>query len=200
MTMLKDRTLEDVFDEARRAEKPLSLAEALRLIRDIGEEARRSPVFHGKAHTGLRPAIVRLTDEGVELLPNPHEDDHSLLPHHDREYMAPEVAGAQPRGPASDVFSLAVFFYEAVTLENPFRGVNAFETFKRLEIHEFRPPSELRPDIGEDLEEVLLRALARYPRYRHLDVRTFVSELARAVAENDADSDADDDEDLWEGV
>jgi serine/threonine protein kinase len=180
--MPKQRTLQDLFAEAKHDEEPLSLVDAMHLIRDIGEEARRSPVFHGKAHTGLRPAIVQLGDEGVELLPNPHEDDHSLLPHHDREYMAPEVAGAQARGPASDVFSLAVFFYEAVTLENPFRGANAFDTFKRLENHEYRPPSELRPDIGEELEEVLVRALSRYPRYRHPDVRTFVSELERAVA------------------
>jgi tetratricopeptide (TPR) repeat protein/tRNA A-37 threonylcarbamoyl transferase component Bud32 len=93
-------------------------------------------------------------------------------------YMAPEQVEAGEVTPATDVYALGVVLYEVVTGRWPFIGDTPLQTAaKRL--REAPPaPRTLAPELGQALESVILRCLARLPRDRF---RT-AGEVLRALA------------------
>ena len=92
------------------------------------------------------------------------------------EYMSPEqISGGMPDA-RSDVYAMGVVMFEAVTGRRPFEGASDFEVM-RAHVSDPPPrPRELRPDLPELIEEVMLVALAKHPRDR------FASANAMAVA------------------
>jgi serine/threonine protein kinase len=75
-------------------------------------------------------------------------------------YMAPELLTGQSRGdPLTDQYALGVTLYEVVT-RKPAPDSN-----------EVIPPTTIRPEIPEELEQVILRAMHHDPRRRFPNVR-----------------------------
>jgi len=86
-------------------------------------------------------------------------------------YFAPEQAAGFAPSPASDVYSLGVVMYEALTGKTPFdaRHANILAELHREATP--RLPRELNSDISPALEQILLKTLAKEPaaRYRNGD-------------------------------
>lgn len=95
-------------------------------------------------------------------------------------YMSPEQMRGDRVDPRSDVWSLGVCVYEALTGRSPFTGQTAREIFG--EIHSSRPP----PPSGEvetlapAVDDAILRALAPDPDARWQRVVDFHGALERA--------------------
>jgi serine/threonine protein kinase len=93
-------------------------------------------------------------------------------------YMSPEQIQGKPR-PASDQYSLAVNVYEWLSGEQPFHG-----SFTELcAQHMFAPPPPLHekvPDISQDVEQVVMTALAKDPKQRFGSVQAFANALEQA--------------------
>ncbi len=100
-------------------------------------------------------------------------------------YMSPEQTRGQLVTPASDVFSLAAVFYEALAGIPPFRGENSLAVMHSIAYD--HPPllSTRRPDIPPDLEQALRRALSKDPDKRHPSCRAFHQDLIRILQEVD---------------
>jgi serine/threonine-protein kinase len=85
-------------------------------------------------------------------------------------FMSPEQAsGREDLGPGSDIYSLGATAYFLLTGQPPFAG----PTTQVLDAHlcqEVRPLTDLRPDVPDDLERVVLRCLEKDPARRYLDV------------------------------
>jgi len=78
-------------------------------------------------------------------------------------YMAPEQIRGRPCGPASDLFSLGCVLYEMLTGRGPFTCETAAETTAAV-LRDIPPlPDELRPEIGEELGNVVMRCLSKDP-------------------------------------
>jgi peptide/nickel transport system substrate-binding protein len=93
-------------------------------------------------------------------------------------YMAPEQIGGHPR-PASDQYALAVVVYEWLCGERPFEG-SASEVMAQ---HLSMPPLPLRervPALPPEIEQVVLRALAKDPKERFTSVAAFSAALEQA--------------------
>src|SRR6185436_20771377 len=105
-------------------------------------------------------------------------------------FISPEQArGNQPVDERTDIYGLGGLAYFLVTGRPPFERDSALEMMA-AHLHEKpTPPRELRPDVPRDLNDVILRCLAKKPAERYQSV----AELDRALADCDAvrDWDAD---------
>ncbi|HVU49310.1 MAG TPA: serine/threonine-protein kinase, partial [Polyangia bacterium] len=91
------------------------------------------------------------------------------------EYMAPEQAMGGLADRRSDVYSVGALLYEMVTGEPP-HGEEA-SALKKQEPP--RPPRELRPELSQDLELVILRALEADPAKRHQRMAVLEYDLSK---------------------
>ena len=95
-------------------------------------------------------------------------------------YMAPEQLMAKKPTPLSDLFSLGVVCYEALTRRKPFDGTT--DDVVQAILNQNPPPaSELNPAASRTLSQVVQKALAKQPLHRFPSMRDFGEYLQRAV-------------------
>jgi Protein kinase domain len=126
----------------------------------------------GIVHRDVKPAnillggdgTVQLADFGIAMLVGPDAtvDDRLLGT---LSYMAPEICTGSTPTPSSDIWSVGVMLYEAMTGANPFRARSPAELADRHGERP-RPLAEVRPDLGRPLAAACARALSRDPRRR----------------------------------
>jgi eukaryotic-like serine/threonine-protein kinase len=95
-------------------------------------------------------------------------------------YMSPEQARNEPIDHRSDLYSLAVCLYEALTAERLFVG-DLSTPADVIYSQPIVPPSEKRPGLPKALDTVLATALAAKPDHRYQDATAFAGAL-RQVA------------------
>lgn len=82
-------------------------------------------------------------------------------------YLSPEQVRGLPIDRRSDIFAVGVMLYEMLTGERLFIGESDYSTLERVRNAEVVPPTKYNKKISRDLEEVVLRALAREPEDRY---------------------------------
>ncbi len=96
-------------------------------------------------------------------------------------YMAPEQVMGNPVDARTDVYTMGVVLFEALTGQRPFATGSDVEVMRA---HRDRPPPRprvLAPRIPAALEIVILRALAKDPAKRFQTAREMATALADAV-------------------
>jgi hypothetical protein len=78
----------------------------------------------------------------------------------------------------SDLYSLAVVFYELLTGEVPFRGTVRM-TLLQVAHEDPRPPRQYNDGIPKDLETICLKAMSKDPAFRFRNAAEFIDELDR---------------------
>ncbi len=80
-------------------------------------------------------------------------------------YMSPEQAKGQKLDHRSDIYSLGIVLYEALTGQPPFTG--GYETVIHQQIFQVpTPPKQLKPEIPQVLSDLALRMLEKDPSKR----------------------------------
>jgi len=115
---------------------------------------------------------LKVTDFGISrALSTVHPDEQADVVWGSPQYFAPEQASGAAPSPATDVYSLGVVLYEALTGSLPFQASTAVD-LARLHM-EAEPPrlTEMVPDTSPALEEILIKVLSKEPsqRYRTAD-------------------------------
>ena len=82
------------------------------------------------------------------------------------DYAAPETVMAQPTDGRTDLYSLGVVLYEALTGRLPFRGTSPFELLQRHLNDPLPSPRALRPEIPVRLDTLVRRLMAKPPQDR----------------------------------
>ncbi len=98
------------------------------------------------------------------------------------QYLSPEQARGAPVTAASDLYSAGVVLYEMLTGKVPFTGDSAIEIAMKHVNELPKPPSSLRPEIPPELDQIVLRALAKDPEDRYQTAEEFIEDLERVEA------------------
>lgn len=197
MEFLEGTTLEDV---QRDGVLPLP-----RAINIIAQSASALAAVHdaGIVHRDLKPAnifltekagkedYVKLLDFGVAKLTDTsgkslqQTADYAILG--TPEYMSPEHLGGSGLDHRTDIYALGVIMYEIVTGQKPFSGTSFGELVIK---HTTMPPPRLDeldnlPQwVPQDLEDLILRCLAKDPDHRpqHMaEIEARLRELEEAL-------------------
>ncbi|MCB9638985.1 MAG: serine/threonine protein kinase [Myxococcales bacterium] len=84
-------------------------------------------------------------------------------------YMSPEQVQGLPLDQRSDVFSIGIVLHEILTGQRLFVGESDFHTLEKIRKAEAVPPSRLNPQVPQQLDAIVMKALARdlHIRYQY---------------------------------
>lgn len=100
-------------------------------------------------------------------------------------YMSPEQARGDDLDPRSDIYSLGVVLFEALTGVLPYRSSRdaaVADTLRAVQFDAPRRPRLFRPEISPELEAVILKALSKSPDSRYETAEAFALDMERALA------------------
>lgn len=97
------------------------------------------------------------------------------------QYMAPEQLELKPASSRSDIFSLGVVCYEALTGQKPFEGSTTQGIIDAIRSHIPPPISQLNSAVSDHLSRAVHKAMAKQPYYRFSSAREFAEILQRAM-------------------
>ena len=170
--------------EARLRSGPLPVAEALPYFRQV-LAALAYAHARGVVHRDIKPAnilitgggVVKLTDFGIARAAADQKLTHTGFALGSLPYMSPEQIQSAPVDGRSDIYSLGITAYEALTGVRPIQGENEYALMNAHLSQAPRPPSELAEVPGQ-LSEAILKALAKEPAHRFQSAAEFQAALA----------------------
>jgi len=92
-------------------------------------------------------------------------------------FMAPEQASGQAFDARCDLFSLGCVLYQICTGAAPFLGQTAIATLMAVAMDQPVPPRQLNPEVTPELNDLIVRLLAKKPDQRPASAREVVDQL-----------------------
>lgn len=146
---------------------------------------------HGVMHRDLKPAniLIRatdgqalLTDFGIARAVGSERLTMTGMVVGTAEYLSPEQASGSARDDLrGDIYSVGILLYEMLTGQVPFRHANAAQVLMKQVSAQPPPPRLIVPQLSQDVEGVVLRALEKDPNDRFQTVRELRDSLLAAV-------------------
>jgi serine/threonine-protein kinase len=133
--------------------------------------------FLGVVHRDVSPknimisteGNVKLTDFGIAKARRLMKDQEGEVLMGKAQYMSPEQAQFLQTDKRSDIFSLGVVMYELLTGKQLFGSDKTTVILDNVVNMQIPPPRQISPDIPEEVERILMKALQRDLDKRYQD-------------------------------
>ncbi|NPV27722.1 MAG: Stk1 family PASTA domain-containing Ser/Thr kinase [Firmicutes bacterium] len=180
MEYIAGRTLKELIKE----KAPLPPKQAVEIARQICEaleHAHENGIVHRdiKPHNILltRDGRVKVTDFGIARAASAATVTQTGTIVGSVHYFSPEQAKGEVVGIKSDLYSVGAVLYEMMTGRVPFEGESPIAVALKHLQTPVLPPRQLNPSIPVNLEQVILKAMAKEPGIRFRTAR----EMSRAL-------------------
>jgi eukaryotic-like serine/threonine-protein kinase len=165
----------------------IGIQDAVNFTRQILNAARFAH-RKGIVHRDLKPQNVLIDDEGRARVADfgiARAGENSDITATGSvmgtaQYISPEQAQGKETTPRSDIYSIGVILYEALTGRVPFEGDSAVAVALKQVSEAPRRPSAINPNVPPALDAVVMRALAKDPDARFRDADAFLKALDAA--------------------
>jgi eukaryotic-like serine/threonine-protein kinase len=167
----------------------LTSEQAVHLVRQVLEAARFAHQ-HGIVHRDLKPQNVIVDPEGKAVVTDfgiaragvseiTQAGSVMGTPH----YLSPEGAQGLDVTPVSDLYSIGVILYEALTGRVPFEAESAVAIAMKQVSQTPQRPSSINPQVSPALDAAVMRALEKDPGQRFQSADAFIAALDAALRE-----------------
>ncbi|MFT4148506.1 MAG: Stk1 family PASTA domain-containing Ser/Thr kinase, partial [Micrococcaceae bacterium] len=176
------------------AEGPLDPRDAAKYTSELLSALQYSH-RNGIVHRDVKPSNIMITKNGTikvmdfgiagtisETTGKRITDEHKESVVGTAQYLSPEQAQGKEVDIRSDLYSTGCLLYEMLTGRPPFLGESAvslaFQHVSEIPVK----PSELNPNVSEELDQVVEHALQKDPQDRYQDAASFRHDLIEATA------------------
>ncbi|HUP47031.1 MAG TPA: protein kinase [Thermoanaerobaculia bacterium] len=97
-------------------------------------------------------------------------------------YMSPEQVQGHTLDARSDVYSMGVLMYEMLGGRRPFDSSSLTGVLAAHMTEKPKPLIEIRPEVGQQIHEIVMRCLAKDPKQRYADAGALLGDLDRVQA------------------
>jgi len=204
---VQGRDMRGIFDDMRKHRQVMPLPQVCYVIMQVCEGldyAHNKRDAQGRAlnlvHRDVSPqnvligyeGEVKLIDFGIAKAAGKASKTQAGILKGKFGYMSPEQVRGLPIDRRSDIFAVGIILYEMLTSERLFVGESDFSTLEKVRNVEIVPPSTFNSQIPEQLEHIVLKALAKDvdERYQnaldlHDDLQSFLYSVGKFSSRKD---------------
>ena len=125
--------------------------------------------------------VAKITDFGIARMPASTVKTMTGMVMGSPRYMSPEQVVGRNLSARSDIFSLGVVLYEALTGTAPFEA-DSISSIMYQTVHAIeQPPSQINPHLGAELDAIVAKALAKSPDDRFETMKAFSRKLREVM-------------------
>ncbi|MCA9932150.1 MAG: serine/threonine protein kinase, partial [Anaerolineales bacterium] len=189
MEFINGGTLKEMLDERAASGEGLTLQESIRICTEVADALAYAHRLN-MIHRDIKPGNIMLDDSGKAILTDfgivklvgdqsmAHTATGALIG--TPAYMSPEQALGRPGDERVDIYALGVLLFQMVANKLPFEADTPLAVVMK-HVNEQPPlPMEFNPDVPLDLQEIILKALAKNPDDRFATAKEMANAL-RAV-------------------
>lgn len=188
MEFIEGRSLAEIIEE----EGPLLPERAAEIAADVAKALERAH-SNGLVHRDVKPSNIMITTSGqtkvtdfgiARALGGDGEQTMTQtgMVIGTAAYLSPEQAQGTPIDARSDVYSLGIVLYEALTGRPPFSGDTPLAIAYKHVRENPTPPSSVNSDVPDALDAVTMKALAKNPDNRYSSATAMHDDLQRFSA------------------
>src|SRR5687767_11874167 len=207
MEFVHGKDLRAIFDRARKRGEPLPVPMACYNVMKICEgldyaHNKKDPAGRdlNLVHRDVSPqnmlisydGEVKIIDFGIAKAAGKAGKTQAGILKGKFGYMSPEQVRGLPLDRRSDIFAVGIVLYELLTGERLFVGESDFSTLEKVRNVEIMPPRTYNKKVPEELEQIVLKALAKDvdDRYQtamdlHDDLQSFMYTSGNFFARKD---------------
>jgi serine/threonine-protein kinase len=188
MKYLEGRTLKQTL-----IKKALTLPDILAILTPIADALDYAHRM-GVLHRDIKPSNIildnngmpYLTDFGMARIAQVGESTISAdMMLGTPQYISPEQAmGRTDLDARTDLYSLGVVLYELIVGQVPFSGDTPYSVVHDHIYRALPLPSQINPEVPEQVEAVLVKALAKAPQERYQSAAELMNALRAALADS----------------
>ena len=192
MECINGKTLHEILEKKGRLESDEAVGMISQTARAL-EHAHKNNIIHGD----VEPSNIIIDESGNAKVkgfglanvfePHPSAVRISVSIVGDPGYLSPELLhlGYHFVDHRTDIWTLGVTLYEALTGKLPFEATNFAELVRKIASEKPEPISSVQKDIPAMLEHVIAKMLEKNPQKRYPDMETLINDL-KAVKSGEA--------------